>query len=270
MRELESSRRSRDESQITGARTALRTILRGRPARRRGPGRLQPRALHPRPRRRRASRSSGRRAAWSPRSNRSCAPAPAPGSRTAAARPTARWSTGATASRVPPDNPRLPHPARLAHRRGGGRLLLRLRQRGAVAALPHRPRAAGLPRRGLGAVRAGQPPLRRAWWSTRRAPRPDRAGAGLSLRAAAAHDPRAAARRDHHHVLAHPVAESGGVRHLSVARGAARAACSAAASSASTPSSTATTSSTPSTVSSRRASTARRSRVTYGGAARRR
>ena len=52
--------------------------------------------------------------------------------------------------------------------------------------------------------------------------RPDRAGAGLPLRAAAADDPRAAAARDDHHVLAHPVAESRGVRDLPVARGAAR------------------------------------------------
>ena len=47
-------------------------------------------------------------------------------------------------------------------------------------------------------------------------------GAGLSLRAAAADDPRPAARRDDHHVLAHPVAESGGLRHLPVAQGTAR------------------------------------------------
>ena len=46
--------------------------------------------------------------------------------------------------------------------------------------------------------------------------------AGLSLRAAAADDPRAPARRDDHHVLAHPVAESRGVRDLPVARRAAR------------------------------------------------
>jgi hypothetical protein len=39
----------------------------------------------------------------------------------------------------------LPHPAGVAERRGGGRLLLRLRQRRAVAALPHRPRPADLP-----------------------------------------------------------------------------------------------------------------------------
>ena len=52
--------------------------------------------------------------------------------------------------------------------------------------------------------------------------RSDRAGAGLSLRAAAAHDPRPAAARDDHHVLAHPVAEPRGVRDLPVAGRAAR------------------------------------------------
>ena len=48
-------------------------------------------------------------------------------------------------------------PARVAHRGGGARLLLRLRERGALAALPHRPHAARLPRRGLAPVRARQP-----------------------------------------------------------------------------------------------------------------
>ena len=49
--------------------------------------------------------------------------------------------------------------------------------------------------------------------------RSDRPGAGLSLRAAAAHDPRAAAEGDHHHLLAHPLAERRDLRHLPVARG---------------------------------------------------
>ena len=78
--------------------------------------------------------------------------------------------------------------------------------------------------------------------------RSDRARAGLPLRARAADDPRAAAARDDHHVLAHPLAERRALRHLPVARGAASRACSARASSASTPSSTATTSSTRSTL----------------------
>ena len=97
------------------------------------------------------SRSSARRAAWSPRSSRSCAPARAPGSRTAAAPPTARSSTGTTASACRP-RARATGSAASGSRGGGGRLLLRLRERGAVAALPHRARAADLPRRGLGAA----------------------------------------------------------------------------------------------------------------------
>ena len=72
-----------------------------------------------------------------------------------------------------------------------------------------------------------------------------------------------AAARDDHHVLAHPVAESRGVRDLPVARASSSRACSAAASSASTRSSTATTSSIPSTATSRRASSARPSRSRF-------
>jgi trehalose-phosphatase len=50
-------------------------------------------------------------------------------------------------------------------------------------------------------------------------PEPDRAGAGLPPGPAAAHDPRAPARGDRHHLLAHPLAQSGSVLHLSLARG---------------------------------------------------
>ena len=71
--------------------------------------------------------------------------------------------------------------------------------------------------------------------------------------------------RHDHHLLAHPLAERGALRHLPVARRAPRRACSAAASSASTPSATATTSSTRSTASSRRASTASRTRSCTSG-----
>ncbi len=104
----------------------------------------------------------------------------------------------------------------LAGRRAG--LLRRIRQRGAVAAMSHRPRAAGISHRRLGAVRASQSALCRRGVRRGAHRRPGRPGPGLSLRAAAAHDPRAAARGDDHHVLAHPVAESGIVRHLPVAR----------------------------------------------------
>ena len=64
----------------------------------------------------------------------------------------------------------------------------------------------------LGAVRRGQPHVRRGGGAGSQDRRPDRAGAGLPLRAAAAHDPRAAARRHDHHLLAHSLAEPRGVR----------------------------------------------------------
>ena len=52
--------------------------------------------------------------------------------------------------------------------------------------------------------------------------RPHRPGAGLPLRAAAAADPRAAAARHRPHVLAHPLAQLRALRHLPLARRAAR------------------------------------------------
>ncbi len=70
------------------ARDAARRIARQRHHRR-----LEPRAVHPRAQSRTAFASSIRRAAWSRPWSRSCAPARARGSRTAAARPTAkRWT----------------------------------------------------------------------------------------------------------------------------------------------------------------------------------
>ena len=69
-----------------------------RDARQRRHHRQQPRAVHPRQDARTASACSIRRAASSPRSSRSCAPARAPGSRTAAAAPIARPSTSTIAS----------------------------------------------------------------------------------------------------------------------------------------------------------------------------
>ena len=108
----------------------------------------------------------------------------------------------------------------------GGRagLLLRLRQRGPLAALPHRARAA----------RSSAPSdwehYQRGQPASSPTPsceevdcrRPDRPRAGLPLRAGAADDPRAAAARDDHHLLAHPVAELRALRHLPVARRAPR------------------------------------------------
>ena len=52
--------------------------------------------------------------------------------------------------------------------------------------------------------------------------RSHRAGSGLPFRPAAEDDPREAAERHRHHLLAHPLAEPGGVRDLPLARGTAR------------------------------------------------
>ena len=118
--------------------------------------------------------------------------------------------------------PGLPAAPDLAHAGRGGRLLQRLRQRGPVAAVPHRARAAHVPLLGLRRLPQGQRALRRRGGRRGALEGPDRPRAGLPLRAAAADDPRAAAARDDHHVLAHPVAQPRGVRDLPVARRAAR------------------------------------------------
>ena len=154
--------------------------------------------------------------------------------------------------------------ARLAQRRGAGGLLLRLRQRRAVAAVPHRLRAADVPRAATGStIRAVNQRFADAVVTEATQRRSDRARAGLPLRAAAAHDARNdLPQGDHRHLLAHSLAERGDLRHLPLARGDPRRACSAAPSSASTPSSTATTSSRRSTASWRAASTASSASVT--------
>ena len=103
---------------------------------------------------------------------------------------------------------RLPDPAGLADQGGGGRLLLRLRQRRPVAAVPYRAHAPGLSRLRLGALPDRQPALRAGRGAGIAHREPDRAGAGLPLRPAARHDPRAPAAGDDHHLLAHPLAES--------------------------------------------------------------
>ena len=131
---------------------------------------------------------------------------------------------------------------------GRGRLLLRLRQRGSVAAVPHRARAADLPQQPTGpSTNAVNRKFADAVVDEARARRPGRAGAGLPFRAAAADDARA-------RCPMRPSSRSGTFpgpipRRSRSAHGArsCSTACSAAASSASTPSSIATTSSTPST-----------------------
>ncbi len=109
---------------------------------------------------------------------------------------------------VPTDDPRYTLRRVWLDARGGARLLLRLLQRGAVAALSRGPRAADLPSRGLGAVPGRECEVRR------RAARGDgghrgAAGAdpGLSLRAAAGAHHGGASRRAGGHLLAHPLAE---------------------------------------------------------------
>ena len=139
------------------------------------------------------------------------------------AAPTARRSTRAVACACRRARSSLRAAARVALDRGGARLLLRLRQRRPVAAVPHRARAAR-----SSAPRTGSTTAR----STRSSPTPcceevdsrgpDRPGAGLSLRAGAGDDPRAPAARHGHHVLAHSLAERRALRHLPVARRAAR------------------------------------------------
>ncbi len=196
---------------------------RARAARQRRHRRLQPRAVHPRARRRRRHRhpAAGERARR-PRSSRSCAPARARGSRTAAARRTATSWTRTTAWPRPCEEP-------------GYQLrrvwLTKEEEQGYYYGFANE----GLwPLCHIAHVR---PTFRSSDWEQyervnrrfadavveeARTNDPDRAGAGLSPRARAADDPRAAARRDDHHLLAHPVAEPRGVRDLPLARRAAR------------------------------------------------
>ncbi len=114
--------------------------------------------------------------------------------------------------------PALHAQARLAHAGGGGGVLLRVLQRGAVAALPHRAQPAAVPPGGLGALQGGQREVRRRGAGGDRGHRvADGADPGLSLRAAArAHQARAPGRA-HRDLLAHPVAELRGLLDLPVA-----------------------------------------------------
>ena len=120
--------------------------------------------------------------------------------------------------RVPPDHPELHTAPCLADAEGRARLLLRLRERGPLAALPHRPHAADLPARGLGGLSGGQSSLR-GCGARRNAGRAfaDPAGARLPLRAPAAARQAGASGRARGDLLAHSVAEPRGLRHLPVA-----------------------------------------------------
>src|SRR6266481_5523644 len=106
---------------------------------------------------------------------------------------------------------------RLAERAGRAGLLLWFRQRRPVAAVPRRARQAGVPGEGLAGLPRGQPALRRRSGRGGAQRRPGGAGAGLSLCTASRDDPHSPAARDDSELLAHPVAESRILRHLSLA-----------------------------------------------------
>ena len=88
---------------------------------------------------------------------------------------------------------RHPHRPRAADRVGPRALLRGFQQRHPVAAVPRCHRAAQLPPRLVGQLRAGQPALRGCRHRDQR-PRRHRVGAGLPAAAGAGHAPRAAAR----------------------------------------------------------------------------
>ncbi len=112
--------------------------------------------------------------------------------------------------------------AGLARAGSGARVLLRVRERGALAAVPPGGRPPRVPGRGLEPLPAGQPPLRAG--GRRRGPRgrPHRPGPGLPLRPAPPDDPRPRPPVDRHHLLAHPLAERRALRHLPLGPAAAR------------------------------------------------
>ena len=87
--------------------------------------------------------------------------------------------------RVPPGRGVLRPAAGVALARGGEGLLLRLLQRGPLAAVPHRPHPARLPQRGLAPLPGGQPEVRRRGLRGGGLRRPDHPRPGLPLRAPA-------------------------------------------------------------------------------------
>ena len=112
--------------------------------------------------------------------------------------------------------PRIRPASHLAVRGGRAPVLRRVLQRRTVAALPHGPREAGLPRRRLGRLPGRQPPVRRS--DCRRPGRSGDAGVHPGLPPGpggegAAH---AQARRAHRDLLAHPLAASRPAPHVPV------------------------------------------------------
>jgi trehalose 6-phosphate synthase len=162
----------------------------------------------------------------------------------AAVRPIATWSTVTTVSRVPPEKPayQIRRVWLSAEEEAGYYYGFANEGCGRCATSPMSVRFPLLDWAHYVAVNRK---FAKAVVSESRTRKADRSGAGLSPRAAAAHDPRGTAERHRHHLLAYSVAQPGSLSPS--ARGARRSSpgCWAAASWASIPSSTATTLSTP-------------------------
>ena len=140
------------------------------PEGRRDPDRLQPRTLHPRAQgRARRGAASGKRAGDGDGARHARLLGHLDRARLGQRRP--RGGGRARPRHGAAREARLPHPAGLADEGGGSRLLLRLRQRGAVAAVPHRAYAAGIPRRRTGSTTGPSTSASRRPWCRSRAPR---------------------------------------------------------------------------------------------------
>ena len=110
------------------------------------------------------------------------------------------------------------HPAPALADGGGSEAVLRgLRERGAVAAVPRGARSAHLPQAGLGALPAGQRPVRRRHRGGASGPVGARLHSGLPSRARRREAPPPSAGGEDGHLLAHPVAERRSAPHLSLA-----------------------------------------------------
>ena len=125
--------------------------------------------------------------------------------------------------RVPPGRGVVRPAAGLAHARGGEGLLLRLLERGPLAAVPHRPHPAASSAARTGAhYQAVNRRFADAVCEEVDSDDPIVLVQDYHFALLPADDPRAAAARDHHHLLAHPLAERRALRHLPLARRAAR------------------------------------------------
>ena len=199
----------------------LRATLHAVPARRAGRDPRQPRALHPR-----AERPTGvARAAPGERPRHRARAGDARllrrlGRARQRHRPTARPSTRTTACGCRRARSRTCSGASGSARRRRTATTTASRTRGSGRSATSPTRARSSAAEDWEHYVRGEPQVRRRGLRRGRQRRPDRPRAGLSLRAGAADDPRAAAARDDHHLLAHPVAERRALRHLPVARGA--------------------------------------------------